>query len=566
MWKKSTYTALLLTVCLTACFSWGNVNGQRERFSDIPVDRPNLVVGIVVDQMRWDYLYRYAARYGEGGFKRLLREGFSCENTLINHLPSATAVGHATIYTGSVPAISGIVGNEWIDQHTGRKWYCTEDTRVRTVGASSKAGEMSPANLWVSTITDELRLATNFRSRVVGVSLKDRAAILPAGHSATGAFWFDGSNGHFITSSYYMSELPEWVKRFNADEHAAKLVSDGWPTLYPINTYVESTTDNVGWEGLIGGAETPTFPYDIAPRFKQNRSLIRQTPFGNTLTLAFAQAAVSGYGLGTSPGITDFLTVNCASTDHVGHMFGVNSIEIEDTYLRLDKDLEAFFNFLDKTVGKDRYLVFLSADHGAAHSQAYMEEKKMPTGFWDTGLLNALNDTLLQCTGVEGLVMTTLNLGACYQVNFNYRKIQAERVNPDTVKYIALHFLKKQPGILFVADMEQPGHLSLPLRIRTAMTNGFSSKRSGVLQIIPQTGWMPEYSRKGTTHGGWNPYDTHIPLVFMGWNIRPGICHRTVYMTDIAPTLAALLHIQMPNGCVGDVITEVIGRQVVPER
>ena len=184
--------------------------------------KPKLIVGIVVDQMRWDYLYRYYDRYGEGGFKRLLNDGFSCENTLINYLPSYTAVGHSVIFTGSVPAVDGIVGNDWVDQVTGKSWYCTEDTVAQTVGAPGKAGQMSPNNLLVSTITDELRLATNFKSRVVGVSLKDRAAILPAGHTANGAFWFDDASGHFITSTYYMQDLPDWAKKFNVTDEPQK--------------------------------------------------------------------------------------------------------------------------------------------------------------------------------------------------------------------------------------------------------------------------------------------------------------------------------------------------------
>ena len=209
--------------------------------------------------MRWDYLYRYYDRYGTDGFKRLLNEGFSCENTLINYLPSATAVGHTTIFTGSVPSIDGIAGNEWIDQLSGRKWYCTEDTSEQTVGSNSAAGKMSPRNLLVSTITDELRLATNFKSKVVGVSLKDRAAILPAGHTATAAFWFDDATGRFITSTYYMKQLPDWVNQFNKKEPGKELLKNGWNTLYPVHTYTQSTEDNMPWEGSLGGKPKPCF-------------------------------------------------------------------------------------------------------------------------------------------------------------------------------------------------------------------------------------------------------------------------------------------------------------------
>ena len=340
-------------------------------------------MGIVVDQMRWDYLYRYYDRYGQDGFKRLLNDGFSCENTLINYLPSATAVGHSTIFTGSVPSIDGIAGNEWIDQLSGRKWYCTEDTSEQTVGSNSAAGKMSPRNLLVSTITDELRLATNFKSQVVGVSLKDRAAILPAGHTATAAFWLDDATGRFITSTYYMKQLPDWVNQFNKQEPGKQLLKNGWNTLYPVQTYTQSTEDDVPWEGSLGGKPKPVFPYDIASRYQKKPGIIRQTPFGNTLTLNFAEAAVNGYHLGQN-NTTDFLTINCASTDYVGHMFGPNSIEEEDVFLRLDKDLASFFNFLDQKIGKGNYLLFLTADHGGAHSLGFMQQHRIPGELWET--------------------------------------------------------------------------------------------------------------------------------------------------------------------------------------
>ncbi|HLY71461.1 MAG TPA: alkaline phosphatase family protein, partial [Puia sp.] len=314
------------------------------------VNRPKLVVGIVVDQMRWDYLYRYYDHYGNDGFKRLLNEGFSCENVLINYLPSYTAVGHSCIFTGSVPAITGITGNDWFEQLSGKRIYCTADSTVLSVGNESEDGKMSPRNLLVSTVTDELRIASNYRSKVVGISLKDRAAILPAGHTATAAFWLDDASGHFISSSYYMPKLPEWVNQFNNSNAIGKLIQNGWNTLYPINTYNESDSDAETYEGKFPGETVSVFPHKINDVYQKNKGSFRATPFGNSLTLNFAEAAVEGFELG-SGSATDFLTINCASTDYVGHMFGPNSIEIEDTYLRLDKALADFFHFLDEKVG-----------------------------------------------------------------------------------------------------------------------------------------------------------------------------------------------------------------------
>ena len=517
--------------------------------------RPKLVVGIVVDQMRWDYFYRYYDRYTEGGFKRLLNEGFSCENTFINYLPSYTAVGHTVIFTGSVPAIDGIVGNDWIDQLTGKNWYCTEDTSVQTVGAAGKAGQMSPNNMLVSTITDELRLATNFHSRVVGVSLKDRAAILPAGHTANGAFWFDDASGSFITSTYYMKDLPEWAKKFNANDEPGKLLANGWNTLFPINTYKQSSADDVPWEGKFKGENSPSFPHDMKNIYNSDRGSIRSTPFGNTLTLDFAKAAVNGYNLGNE-GATDFLAVNCASTDYVGHKYGPNSIEVEDTYLRLDKDFAAFFKFLDEKVGKGNYLLFLTGDHGAAHAIGFMKEHQIPADFLVSKKIDGpLNEFLSKKFGTDKLISSSIN----YHLSFDLNKISENNLDYDAVKKATVSFLQKQPGIQFAVDIDNIGYAPIPEPIKSMIINGYNTKRCGPIMIIPDPGWFGgQEGGTGTTHGNWNPYDTHIPLVFMGWKIKPGITNRHVRMSDISPTLAALLHIEMPNGNVGEVIGEVI--------
>jgi len=519
------------------------------------VQRPKLVVGIVVDQMRWDYLYRYYDRFGDGGFIRLLKDGFSCDNTLINYLPSYTAVGHSVIFTGSIPAIDGIVGNDWIDQVTGKSWYCTEDTTVQTVGAEGKAGDMSPHNLLVTTITDELRLATNFQSRVVGVSLKDRAAILPAGHTANGAFWFDDASGHFITSTYYMPDLPGWIKKFNTSDEPQKLVANGWNTLYPMNTYIQSTEDNVPWEGKFKGEKAPVFPHEMNNIYEQDHESLRSTPFGNTLTLDFAKAAIDGYDLGNGKA-TDFLTINCASTDYVGHKYGPNSIEIEDTYLRLDKDFASFFQFLDQKVGKGNYLLFLTADHGVAHAVGFMQAHHIPADYlMSKQIEKALDEYLVKQFGVEKLVASYIN----YHFSFDIKKISENKLDYEAIKKATVSFLQKQPGIEFAVDIDHIGEAPVPAPIKNDIINGYYSKRCGPVMIIPEPGWYSGHEGgTGTTHGNWNPYDTHIPLVFMGWGIKHGATNRKIKMSDISPTLAALLHIQMPNGNVGEVIEEMV--------
>lgn len=521
--------------------------------NNTPVERPKLVVGIAVDQMRWDYLYRYYDRYGDGGLRRMLNEGFTCDNTFISHLPSYTAVGHATIFTGSVPAIHGITGNTWNDQITGRLWYCVEDTTVQTVGSDSRNGRASPENLLVTTVTDELRLATNFRSKVVGVSLKDRASILPAGHAANGAFWFDDEAGRFITSTYYMKSLPKWVDDFNKEDHPAKLMSGGWNTLYPINTYAQSTADNVRWEGTAKTDKEPVFPHKTADAYKADKGEVRSTPFGNTLTLDFAKAAVEGYDLGAGK-FTDFLTINLASTDYVGHRYGPNSIEVEDTYLRLDKDLSSLFTFLDNRLGKGNYTVFLSADHGAAHAINFMKDHHLPAGFLSISAIEkSLKEFLIKQFGDGTLIKNDNN----YHFSVNKAKIKELNLDYEMVKRESVKFLQTLPGITFAADIENLGNSPIPEPIKTMIANGYNPKRAGELIIIQNSGWFSS-GGKGTTHGSWNPYDTHIPLVFMGWGIPHGKSSATYHMTDIAPTISALLHIQMASGNVGKVITEVV--------
>ncbi|WP_417430246.1 alkaline phosphatase PafA [Halpernia sp.] len=546
MFKKSLIFAL-------AIFSTG-VFSQK---NNTTLKRPKLVVGLVVDQMRWDYLYRYYDKFENDGFKRLINQGFSVNNVHIPYVPTYTAVGHSSIYTGSVPAINGICGNDWYDKSLGKSVYCTADDSVKPVGtANAKVGSQSPKNLWSTTMTDQLRLATNFQGKVVGVSLKDRASILPAGHNPTGAFWFDDSTGDFVTSSYYMNELPKWVNDFNAQKVPDNLVKNGWNTLLPISEYTESSPDNSPWEGLLGSAKTPTFPYNnFAADYQKKKDNIRTSPFGNTLTLKMAKAAINGENLGDDA-ITDFLAINLASTDYAGHKFGPNSIEVEDVYLRLDRDLGDFFKYLDKTVGAGNYTVFLSADHGGAHSEGFMEEHKMPTGFYGEGAKKDYNQFLKDKFGVDKLVISFTN----NQIYLDDKIMTDNKLDETQVKDYLINYLNHDKSVLFAVDMKKVAPSSIPEPIKTRIMNGYNWQRSGDIQLIFHDSWLPNYSRLGTTHGAWNSYDSHIPLLFMGWGIQKGETNKDYHMTDIAPTICALLKIQFPSGNVGNPIAEVLGK------
>lgn len=519
------------------------------------LQRPKLVVGIIVDQMRWDFLYRYYERYTDnGGFKRLLNQGHTCENTLIPYAPTVTACGHASIYTGSVPAINGITGNFWWDNKLNKSVYCTEDASVKTVGSNTELGLQSPRNLLTTTICDELRLATNFKSKVIGIALKDRGGILPAGHSANACYWYDSKTGNWITSTYYMKELPQWVKSLNSQKLVDKYYKEGWNTLYPLNTYTQSLPDERTYEVKAFGTNAKGFPYNLSAFAETNYNPIIATPFGNTLTNEMAKAVITNEQLGADA-ITDFLAVSFSSTDYVGHSFGPNSVEEEDTYLRLDKELGDLLNFLDTKVGKDQYLLFLSADHGAAHIPSFLREHNIPSGHMEfQNLYDNLNVLLKEQFHKDEVLSDISN----YQVSINLPLIESSSVKLNDVKQWLIKFLLKQPGIADALDINDLSTSTLNKKIKEMLVNGYYPGRCGQIQLVLQPHWLDDYIPGGTTHGVWNPYDAHIPLVWYGWGIKQGKTNRETYTTDVAATVAALLHIQMPSGCVGRVIQEVM--------
>ncbi|MCX2479936.1 alkaline phosphatase family protein [Pedobacter sp. MC2016-15] len=546
----------LLFACL--CCVYSSTFAQKAKNAKAPaaatatLDRPKLVIGLVVDQMRWDYLYRYYDRYSNGGFKRMINEGFSAENTYIPYTPTYTAVGHSSIYTGSVPAITGIIGNDWYDPQTRKHVYCTDDSTVTGVGSKNAAGKMSPKNLKSTTITDELRLATNFKGKVIGISLKDRGSILPAGHTPTGAYWYDGQTGDFITSTWYMNQLPAWLQNFNSRKFANNYYEKNWDTMYPINTYTQSTADNKVYEGITRGEQAPTFPHNLKSYTGKNYDMIRSTPYGNTLTLKLAEEAIKAEGLGQD-NITDFLAVSCSSTDYVGHQYGPNSIEAEDTYLRLDKDMEEFFNYLDQTVGKGKYLVFLSADHGAAHVPGFMNENNLPGGTVDNkAIITGLNGYLEGKFKIKKPAMFAMN----NQIIFDHTNKDLQNIDFTALKSATVDYLRTYDGIANAVDLNRIAESTLPAVQKEMITNGYYPRLSGDVYFILQPNYF-DGGKTGTTHGAWNPYDSHIPCVFMGWHVKPGKTNKTHHMTDIAPTIAAMLHIQMPSGNVGEPITEL---------
>lgn len=534
---------------------------KHKNNSEIPQilkNRPRIVVGLVVDQMCWDYLYKYYNRFGEGGFRRLMKDGFNCDNTLLPYIPSVTAIGHSTIYTGSTPAISGIAGNNFMKDN--KKVYCTQDDNEHSVGApDSKAGRMSPRNMLTTTISDELRLATNMRSKVISVSIKDRAAILPGGHLSNGSFWLDDKAGVFITSTYYMKELPKWLVDFNNKRLIDKYLDAGWDTYYPKNSYTQSTDDNTEYEEQWIEGVNPTLPLDTKSlKEKFGYSVIRTTPMGNTLTFELAKAAIDGEKLGIRESETDMLTISLSSTDYLGHRYGTDAVETEDCYIRLDKDLADFFKVLDSKFGKDGYLFFITADHAAAHNATYLIDKKVPAGAWNEKEAKAKADSVASSMypKAKGIIKETMN----YQLFLDHEIAEKNNVDVNRLLSAIGKELEKMEGVHKTIISENLKNTTIPDFISQRIQNGYRKGRSGDMFIILDPAWYGHNSSKrprGTSHGVWALYDLHIPLIFMGKNVPAYHLHRKVYMTDIAATLAQWLGIQTPNGCFADPITEM---------
>ncbi len=512
--------------------------------------KPKLVVGLVIDQMRWDFLYRYDKHFGDGGFKELLNNGFSFENTIITHVPTYTAVGHAGVYTGAYPSVHGIVGNDWYDHQTGKTVYCTEDNSVYAVGGSASSGSMSPRNLSVTTITDELRLSSNFQSKVIGVSLKDRGAILPAGQSANAAYWYDDSTGTMMSSDYYMKTLPAWVVDFNKNVRPDQYMKGGWKTMNSANDYDMSTADDMPFEAGMPGSKSHTFPYTFNLDSNNKYKVFRSTPMSMAYSFDFAKKAIEAEAMGNGKA-TDFLALSISSTDYVGHAFGPNSMENEDMYLRLDEYLSDFLKFLDNKLGKGSYLLFLTADHGVAHNPEFLNQHKIHAGtIKGKELIKKLNDSIEAKYNMKNAIGAIQN----YQLYFSPEFMNRYAFSIPVVSDFTISYLEKQPEINLAFSLRDINNTTLPTEIKNRVGNSWHAKRSGDIQIIPEAGYF-DGSMKGTTHGTWNTYDAHIPLLWYGWNITSGKTNEEVHITDIAPTLAAMLHIQMPSGSVGKVIT-----------
>lgn len=524
-------------------------------------DRPKLVVGIVVDQMRQEYLYRFESKYGEGGFKRLMNNGFMLTNAHYNYVPTYTGPGHASVFSGATPAVHGIVGNDWWDKNLKKNVNCVEDERQKPVGNSEGNGDVSPWRMLSSTITDELKIYSQKKSKVIGISIKDRGAVLPAGHMADGAYWYDGKSGKFITSTYYKTVLPTWVENFNSLKLADTYLNQTWNTIVPITQYSESSADESVYERKFKGKDKTVFPYDLKELRKANDNfdLLPATPFGDDLLTEFAKASLAGEQLGKDAD-TDFLSLSYSCPDIVGHAMGPNSIEIEDTYIRLDKNIEDLLKKLDQEIGQGNYTVFLTADHAVVDVPQSLKDNRISGGnFSQSNMETGLTDFLQKYFPSKKVIDKISNDQVFLNQDLFTGDPKASGIDMLIATELITNYLQSVEGIAQVfpkAIIKQGAYNETG--IKGMIIRGYNFKRSGDIAYQLESGWITGGSAQGTTHGSAYSYDTHVPMLFFGKGIKKGKSSTYHPITDIAPTLSVLLKIKFPNGCTGQPITEIL--------
>jgi len=487
-----------------------------------PALPPKLVLAIVVDQFRYDYLTRFRSEF-VGGFKRMLDQGAVFTNANYDAAPTVTAVGHSTFLTGATPAMSGIVGNTWWDRTTAKSVTSVSDDKTKLLGGNGNVSGSSPERLLVSTVGDELKISGK-GGKVIGISLKDRSAILPAGHMADGAYWFDGQSGAFVSSTYYFAELPGWVRDYNAGRPADKYAGLDWM-----------------------GHKMPA----VGP---QLYNAVDASPFGDELLQALAIRAMSAENLGAGPK-TDLLAVSYSSVDYVGHQDGPDSPEIHDMVKRVDKLIGALIDAAEARAGRGRVLVAFTADHGSTPVPEVNQKRKMPGGrlAWNTyraAVEKALNDKF--GTG------QWISFSADGVIYFSPDPIPGKKLDMAEVQKVAADTIRVQPHIAraYTRSQLEQGALGRD-PVDTRVRNGFNPARSPDVFTVTEPYYM--FIASGTTHGSPYGYDTHVPVIFLGSSrIRAGSYAGTVGVEDIAPTLATLLAVETPSGNMGRVLTEML--------
>ena len=522
------------------------------------VKSPKLVVGIVVDQMCYEYLYRYYDKFCDGGFRKLMTDGTNCRNTQYNYIPTYTGPGHASIYTGTTPNNHGIVANDWFDMTTKKSVNCVEDSTVTPVGTVSSYGYFSPRNLKANTITDQLKL-TYPEAKVVSMSIKNRGAILPGGHLSDGSYWYDFTSGKFITSSFFKEELPQWVSDFNAEKQPEAYLKKEWNTIMDINLYAESGPDDSPYEHLLPGKTSPTFPYDLKEMTKgvPNYDLFTYTPFANTFLTDFALKSIESERLGQD-GQTDMLCISYSTPDMAGHAFGPYSVELQDIYLRLDLDIQKLIGELEEQLGKGEFTLFLTADHAVVPVPQYLTDKNLPGGYFFKTENMANLSSLVSSKFGKDYILSEDNMNIYLDVD----QMKIDKVSKDEVVSFIAKEVQSWDNVKRVFTGDQLYNSSVDDEWKDMVRKGYHHSESGDVIFMLEPGFLPksidsESARKGTSHGSAFNYDTHVPLLWYGKGIPSQEVLRKVNVTDIAATLAHLLYLQMPNSTTGEPILEI---------
>jgi predicted AlkP superfamily pyrophosphatase or phosphodiesterase len=534
--KKINFLVLLIIIFTAAFYPQSN-------------NKPKLVVGIVIDQMRFDYLYRFSSSYGKDGFNRLSKDGSSFTFAHYNYELTSTAPGHAAIYTGTTPFYNGIIGNDFYDRTKKKMVYCIADDNYKSVGCDNDEGQKSPVRILSTTITDELKLATNGKSKVISVSLKDRGAVIPGGHNPDGVYWYDSKTGNFISSTYYINTLPGWVVDFNNKKFVDSYLSSGWQLSLPVEKYNLNPSDESKYEKDKFNEGKTAFPHLFGNLSSEEKYVeFENTPFANQIVAEFAKSALVNENLGQG-NETDFLAISFSATDHVGHEYGTVSYELQDTYIKLDEQLAELFKLLDEKVGKENYLLFLTADHAAIPTPAYLKDNRMPTGELNhKKSLDSLKAFSIRNFGDDNIIENYSNR----QIFLNREILKKKKLDIHIVQHAFADYIRETfPSVTSVFTRDFLETQMSSREQNNFAVNGFHPSLSGDVVFDLRPGYLINFLDKGTTHGSAYSYDTHVPIIFYGWKIPAQTINTPVYITDIAATIANLLKITEPSASIG---------------
>jgi predicted AlkP superfamily pyrophosphatase or phosphodiesterase len=552
--KERKFRKLLLAAAIltTAVF---HINGQS---AYIPPDKPRLIVGIVVEQLKFEQLEKFRDRLSENGIKKLINEGTYFRNASFEYMLTQASPGYATIASGAEPSYHGITSDSWFVPLKNELINSTKDNSVNPVGGSYESGLHSPANFQSSTFSDELSMSSKKKSKIFGVGMSERSAILTAGHSANAAYWFDNTSGTWMSSSYYINNLPSWVNDFNAMGYAENMINGTWTYFKSEANYTDCLPDSNEYESGFNGVGY--FPYDlkkIRPKWtlgsKKEYSLLRETPFANSLTTTFAIKLIMNERLGKDDN-TDFVSICYTATDNIGHRFGPSSVEMGDAIFRLDDDIANLLTFLNDSIGKKNVLVYFTSAHGVSEIPQVLENNHIPSGYFQQNQALQLLKTYLNAIYGEGDWVKGYSER---QIFLNRTLIEDARLSLDDVQKKVARFLVQFNGVsaaypysAFEANDYNNGYLK-------RIINSFSPQRSGDVIVVLNPGYIEKDGDYVTDHNSPYEYDSHVPLIWYGWTVNRSTVARKVNMTDIAATLSSLCKVPFPNACSGEPLQEL---------